>query len=110
MLILYSLSFGLRPSNVSHLKSKTETMEIESNRLILIEVSWDDLKDIHRLHSFPEVDEFNTLGIPKDIQETREVIRPMIEEQSKVFPKSYMWKIIIKDSKEDTSDQGRMEG
>lgn len=42
-------------------------MEIESNRLILTEITWDDLENIHVLHSIPEIDEFNTLGLPKNI-------------------------------------------
>jgi len=57
-------------------------MDIESTRLKLLEITWNDLMDIHRLHSFPEVDEFNTLGIPKSIEDTEEVIRPSIEAQN----------------------------
>lgn len=75
-------------------------MNIESSRLILTEISRDDLEDIHRLHSFPEVDEYNTLGIPKNIEETNEIIGPMIEGQAKEPRKSYTWKIVLKDSKE----------
>jgi RimJ/RimL family protein N-acetyltransferase len=33
-----------------------------------------DLEEIHALHSFPAVDKYNTLGIPKDIQETQSVV------------------------------------
>jgi ribosomal-protein-alanine N-acetyltransferase len=75
-------------------------MEIESNRLILKEISWDDLDDIHQLHSFPEVDEYNTLGIPNDLEETKEFLYPLIEEQNKTPRKLYTWKIVIKDSNE----------
>jgi ribosomal-protein-alanine N-acetyltransferase len=73
-------------------------MILESKRLLLREISWDDLENIHRLHSFPEVDEFNTLGIPRNIEETKEIIRPMIEGQSLRPQKSYTWIISIKDS------------
>lgn len=75
-------------------------MKIETERLVLEEVSIGDLKDIHALHSFPEVDEFNTLGIPKDVNETEEVLRLMIEEQKKTPQKSFAWKVEIKTSKE----------
>jgi [ribosomal protein S5]-alanine N-acetyltransferase len=75
-------------------------MDIDSIRLILNEISWDDLEDIHRLHSFPEVDEFNTIGIPENIEETKELIRPLIEGQTKTPRKSYTWKIVLKDSKD----------
>ena len=73
-------------------------MNLESARLLLKEISWDDLENIHRLHSFPEVDEFNTLGLPENIEETRRIISPMIEGKSKTPQKSYTWKINLKDS------------
>jgi len=75
-------------------------MKINSERLILQEISMDDLNDTHRLNSFPEVDEYNTLGIPKSIEETAEIIRQQIEEQVKRPQKSYTWKICLKDSGE----------
>jgi ribosomal-protein-alanine N-acetyltransferase len=75
-------------------------MKIESNRLILKEITWDDLELIHKLHSIPEVDEFNTLGIPKNIEETKELIRPIIEAQFKTPQGSYTWKIILKELNE----------
>ncbi len=73
-------------------------MEIESNRLILTEITWGDLENIHALHSIPEVDEFNTLGLPKNIEETREVIRPIIEEPRSEKRRHISWKIETKDS------------
>ena len=68
-------------------------MEIESNRLMLTEITWGDLENIHALHSIPEVDEFNTLGLPKNIEETREVIRPIIEEPRSEKRHHISWKI-----------------
>ena len=73
-------------------------MELESARLKLIEITWNDLEDIHNFHSIPEVDEFNTLGIPKSIEETREIVRPLIEARNELPRKSYTWKIILKKS------------
>ena len=73
-------------------------MEIESKRLILKEISWDDLENIHELHSIPEVDEFNTLGLPKNSEETREVLRPIIEELRSEKRHHISWKIVTKDS------------
>ena len=75
-------------------------MELESKRLNLKEVTWNDLEDIHKLYLIPEVDEYNTLGIPKNIEETKENIRPMIEAQNSEIRKSYFWKIVNKDSYE----------
>ena len=42
-------------------------------KLRLIEMS--DLEDIHALHSLPEIDEFNTLGIPENIEATRSIMK-----------------------------------
>ncbi|WP_167618291.1 GNAT family N-acetyltransferase [Maribellus sediminis] len=75
-------------------------MELQSARLILKEICWEDLDAIHNLYSLPEVDEFNTLGIPKDIGETRKNISPAIEAQKDENRKSYFWKIVKKDSEE----------
>lgn len=75
-------------------------MIITSKRLFLQEISWDDLESIHRLHSIPEVDEFNTLGLPENIEETKALICPIIESQSKTTPNSFEWKILLKDTNE----------
>jgi len=77
-------------------------MEINTERLLLTEVTWDDLPDIHHLHSIAEVDEFNTLGLPDNIEETREIIRPVIENYKAEVRRFYMWKIIEKESESFT--------
>ena len=73
-------------------------MEFESVRLKLQKVTWDDLENIHYLYSCPEIDEYNTLGISKSIEETKEIIKPMIEAQIVEDRKSYTWKIVKKGS------------
>jgi len=50
-------------------------MEIQTHRLKLTEITWAELENIHQLHSIFEVDEFNTVGIPKNIEETRAGIK-----------------------------------
>lgn len=50
----------------------------ERTKLQLIQIS--DLDFIHELHSIPEVDAYNTLGIPKNTAETKSVITKWIEE------------------------------
>lgn len=74
-------------------------MNIQTKRLNLIEVNWDDLNDIHKIHSIPEVDEFNTLGIPNNLDETKAVIKPDIEDQLKSKRSRFCWKIIDNESK-----------
>lgn len=75
-------------------------LDIETERLILSEVTINDLEKIHQLHLMPEVDEFNTLGIPKTINDTKKILKPLIEAQNKVPRGSYTWKIAIKETKE----------
>lgn len=73
-------------------------MNISTTRLDLIEITWDDLPDIHHLHSIAEVDEYNTLGLPQNEEETKEIIRPVLESQKDEVQRFYMWKIIGKES------------
>ncbi len=73
-------------------------LELETERLILSEITINDLEKIHQLHSIPEVDEFNTLGIPKTIKDTEKILIPLLEAQNKVTRGSYMWKITIKET------------
>jgi RimJ/RimL family protein N-acetyltransferase len=73
-------------------------MVLESERLRLCEVAWEDTENIHILYSCPEVDEYNTMGIPQDIEETKKLVKSIIEVQNDEFRKLYSWKIIRKDS------------
>lgn len=72
-------------------------MKIESERLELREIAWKDLENIHALYSLPETDEFNTLGIPENIEMTKNHIQSMIETQNETDRKSFNWKVIRKD-------------
>jgi len=49
-------------------------MEIQTERLVFKEISVTDLHAIHKLHSYPETDQFNTLGLPATIKDTEQVI------------------------------------
>jgi len=64
--------------------------------LRLIELSY--LKSIHNLHVLPETDKFNALGIPKNIEETEEIITPWLLENKLDIIKNYTFAI---ESKED---------
>lgn len=63
----------------------------ERTKLRLIELS--DLESIHELHSLPETDEFNTLGIPNDMDETKSIMKGWIAENHKVEIKNYTFAI-----------------
>ena len=72
-----------------------EKMTIEilavRTKLRLIELS--DLDSIHKLHSLPETDEFNALGIPESIEETKSMIEPWIAENRLNNIKNYTFAI-----------------
>jgi ribosomal-protein-alanine N-acetyltransferase len=71
-------------------------MELESERLIFLEINWNDLEDFHTFSCIPEIREYSTIRIPEDISETRELLNSIIEEQRKNPRKSYEWKVIFK--------------
>lgn len=49
-------------------------MNLQSERILLRPIAYQYLQAIHQLHSIPEVDEFNTSGIPKSIDETKAIV------------------------------------
>ena len=71
-------------------------MDLVTTRLFLRELTWDDLNDVHALNSFPEVAEFNTIGVPKDQVATREVMRAAVEDQAKTPRTHYAWVVRTK--------------
>ncbi len=70
-------------------------MDIHTERLILKEITEKDAEIIHQLHSLPEVDKFNTLGIPKNLEETQGIILPDIKDQKKSPRSRFCWKILL---------------
>lgn len=73
-------------------------MEIRTKRLVLRPTTWSDIDEVHRIQSIPQVDEYNTLGIPKDIDETCEVMKSLIDDVEKEPRKAYSWTIFNESS------------
>ena len=73
-------------------------MELNTDRLILREIDSSAVPDIHSLHLAPEVDEFNTLGIPADIKETEQFLAPLIDDRLVRPRRKYAWVIDEKSS------------
>lgn len=74
--------------------------ELISKRLKLRLIQISDLDAIHSLHSIPETDKFNTLGIPKDINETNCIIEPWILDHKLEEIRNYTFAVeLIDDSK-----------
>ncbi|WP_339629727.1 GNAT family N-acetyltransferase [uncultured Maribacter sp.] len=69
-------------------KTAIETKRI---RLRLIDIA--DLTSIHTLHSLPETDKYNALGIPNSIEETKANIEPWIKENQLQELKNYTFAI-----------------
>ena len=74
--------------------------KLKSDRIKLRLIELSDLKSIHNLHSLPETDEFNTLGIPKDSDETKSIIQPWIAENKASDIKNYTFAIEQNSNKE----------
>jgi ribosomal-protein-alanine N-acetyltransferase len=82
------------------MKNKTELLNLSTERLLLYEITAEDMREIHLLHSIPVVDEFNTLGIPETIEETERLMMPIIEAQHHVPRDKYTWKILLKETRQ----------
>jgi len=72
---------------------KMTEIEIFTERIKLRLIELSDLNSIHKLHSLPETDEFNALGIPQNIEETKNVIEPWIAENELNKIKNYTFAI-----------------
>ncbi len=68
-------------------------MELLTDRLILKEISWDDVEFIHHLHSHQEVEEYNTIGLPRHTGDTLEVLLVSIEDQQMSTRSHFGWTI-----------------
>jgi len=72
-------------------------MRLETDRLVLQELSWNDLDKIHVFHSIPDVAKFNTIGIPEHISVTKNIIKGAIEDQANKPRSIYGWTVWLKD-------------
>jgi RimJ/RimL family protein N-acetyltransferase len=75
-------------------------MKLQTNRLNFRQVSADDINNIHELHSLPETDRFNTLGIPETIQVTEKVINEWLVGQNANPQTSYVFCLDLVDTKQ----------
>jgi RimJ/RimL family protein N-acetyltransferase len=74
-------------------------LRLQTERTILRLIELTDLKAIHNLHTLPETDEFNALGIPENIEVTEQVILPWIAENKLETVKNYTFAIESKNDK-----------
>lgn len=67
----------------------THKIRLRTQRLVLRELILNDLANIHTLHSLPETDEYNTLGIPKNQKETLSILNQWLKFQKSDQRKNY---------------------
>ncbi len=68
-------------------------MELFTKRLILKEMTLDDVDLIHRLHCLQEVEQFNTIGIPRHTGDTIEVILSAVEDRESEERSQFAWTV-----------------
>lgn len=75
-------SFSYKETNLfPHPERTVYAMQLTTQRLSLRSIEYSDLANMHQLHSLKETDEFNTLGIPQDIEETETILNNWITSQ-----------------------------
>ena len=73
-------------------------VRLQTERFIIRDLLLTDLEHIHELHSLPENDEFNTLGIPETISTTEKILIAWVQKQN-TFPRtSYVFCIELLES------------
>ena len=76
-------------------------MSLITSRLTLTEINWDDLEAIHKIHSCPEVDEFATLGIPQNEEDTRRYMELYLGKEEDREQRYYAWAMCTKENEKD---------
>jgi [ribosomal protein S5]-alanine N-acetyltransferase len=66
---------------------------IKTKRLNIRELTLADIDNVHELHSLPETDEFNTLGIPETIQTTEKILEEWVSMQKEEPRNAYVFGI-----------------
>ena len=74
-------------------------MQLKTTRLLLEDLRPEDAAAIHELHSFPQVDQYNTLGIPSSFEVTEKLLAQWLKLQAAAPRQSYILKITEADTK-----------
>jgi [ribosomal protein S5]-alanine N-acetyltransferase len=70
---------------------------LTTERLNLRPVTAEDLAAVHELHSLPETDEFNTLGIPENIEQTKTILNNWMAANNRGQNRSYIFAVELTD-------------
>jgi len=77
-----------------------DNLVLGSKRISLRLVEQSDIPAIHKLHALPETDAFNTLGIPKNEDETKDILKTWIRDNAVNEIQNYSFVIEHKTSKD----------
>ena len=80
------------------LSSSNQQLQIITDRLLLKIITPDDLDHIHHLHSLPETDRYNTLGIPENKAATEAIVQQWLNQQQVEPTRHFTWRISDKAS------------
>lgn len=68
-------------------------LTLSTPRLTLRLVNASDLQNIHALHSLPETDRFNTLGIPENLEVTQRIVNGWINDNEQEKQENYFFAV-----------------
>lgn len=75
-------------------------LSFETPRLLLREIAEADIPAIHELHSLPETDQYNTMGIPVALQVTRDLVYAWLQMQAATPRTSYIFAVVLKETQQ----------
>ncbi|MBC7936143.1 MAG: GNAT family N-acetyltransferase [Rhizobacter sp.] len=75
-------------------------MKYRTQRLLISSISLDYINEVHQLHSLPEVDRFNTLGIPASVDVTKKIMLQWLEIQEADPATGYVFSVKLIDTNE----------
>ncbi len=75
-------------------------MNLETERLLISEITSEDIKDIHHINSYEVIAQFNTIGVPKVLSDTQKLLQPILDDQLKKERTWYLWVIRKKGTSE----------
>jgi len=74
-------------------------IKLKTERLFISPISLLDVEKIHELHSLPETDKFNTLGVPESIHQTEKLVKDWVKKNNSQENTSLTLKIELLESK-----------
>ena len=81
-------------------------MDLETHRLHLFQISEDHISEIHKMNCYPEVAQYNTIGIPDSAEVTAGLLQKVIHDKFLDKRSLYGWAIYMKETGEFIGELG----